>query len=40
MAKLDEKEAASSKQSPSTETDASGDAPFINATDDEIREMK
>ena len=39
MAKRGEKEAASSKQSSSTATDAGGVAPFIDATDDEIREM-
>ena len=40
MAKRGEKEASSSKESLSTVTDAgSEDAPFIDATDDEIREM-
>lgn len=39
MAKRGEKEASSSKQPLSTATDAGGDAPFIDASDDEIREM-
>ena len=39
MAKRGEKEASSSKQSLPTATDAGGDPPFIDATDDEIREM-
>lgn len=39
MAKRSEKETSSSKQSMSTATDAVGGAPFIDASDDEIREM-
>ena len=39
MAKRGEKEASTSKLPLPTVTDAGGDPPFINASDDEIREM-
>ena len=39
MAKRAEREASSSKRSSSSEANASKDAPFIDATDDEIKEM-